>query len=71
METAAVHGRTQGYIALDGCSLTVGEVKGDTFCVYLIPETLSVTTFGTRQARRRQRYPLLGQGEMTVASRQQ
>lgn len=43
---------SQGFIALDGCSLTVGEVSGDTFCVYLIPETLSVTTFGTRKARR-------------------
>ena len=37
----------KGYIALDGCSLTVGEVTGDSFCVYLIPETLQVTLFGT------------------------
>lgn len=38
----------QGYIAVDGCSLTVGEVKGPTFCVYLIPETLRVTVHGVK-----------------------
>ena len=37
---------TKGYIGLNGCSLTIGEVKQDRFCVYLIPETLSITTFG-------------------------
>ncbi|WP_286238189.1 riboflavin synthase subunit alpha [Neptuniibacter halophilus] len=36
----------KGFIALNGCSLTIGEVKGNRFNVFLIPETLSVTTFG-------------------------
>lgn len=39
---------TKGFIGLDGCSLTVGKVKDDEFCVYLIPETLQQTLFGTR-----------------------
>lgn len=38
---------TQGYIAVNGCSLTIGEVGARTFTVYLIPETLRVTVFGT------------------------
>jgi riboflavin synthase len=36
----------KGSVALDGISLTVNEVKGDTFTVLLIPHTLKVTTFG-------------------------
>ena len=36
----------KGYIGLNGCSLTIGEVMDDRFCVYLIPETLRITTFG-------------------------
>ncbi len=39
----------KGFVALNGCSLTVGEVSDNGFNVYLIPETLSVTTFGTVQ----------------------
>jgi riboflavin synthase len=39
----------KGSVALDGISLTVNEVKGDTFSVLLIPHTLRVTTFGTLQ----------------------
>ena len=44
----------KGYVAVDGTSLTVGEVTrggeggSDTFSVYLIPETLRVTTLGER-----------------------
>jgi riboflavin synthase len=38
----------KGFVAVDGCSLTVGEVEGRTFSVYLIPETLRVTVFGTK-----------------------
>lgn len=38
----------KGFIAIDGCSLTVGEVEGDTFNVYLIPETLRVTVMGSK-----------------------
>lgn len=35
----------KGYIGLNGCSLTIANVKDDRFCVYLIPETLSITTY--------------------------
>lgn len=38
----------KGFIAVDGISLTVGEVGPDCFAVYLIPETLRVTTLGGR-----------------------
>ncbi len=37
----------KGSIALDGVSLTVNQVAGDTFSVLIIPHTLRVTTFGT------------------------
>jgi riboflavin synthase len=33
-------------VALDGVSLTVNKVDGDTFSVLIIPHTLKVTTFG-------------------------
>lgn len=39
----------KGFVALNGCSLTIGEVEGNRFNVFLIPETLSVTTFGTAE----------------------
>ena len=35
----------KGYIAINGASLTIGEVKGNRFNVHLIPETLRATTF--------------------------
>jgi len=38
----------KGYIGLDGCSLTIGEVRDNQFCVHLIPETLNRTLFGQR-----------------------
>jgi len=37
----------KGSVALDGVSLTVNEVDGDTFSVLIIPHTLNVTTFGS------------------------
>ncbi len=37
----------KGYIGLNGCSLTIAEVTDDSFSVYLIPETLDVTVFGS------------------------
>jgi riboflavin synthase len=40
----------KGSVALDGASLTVNEVDGDTFSVLIIPHTLTVTTLGERQA---------------------
>jgi riboflavin synthase len=36
----------KGSVALDGVSLTVNEVEGDTFSVLIIPHTLKVTTIG-------------------------
>jgi riboflavin synthase len=40
----------KGSVALDGTSLTVNAVEGDTFEVLLIPHTLQVTTWGDRKA---------------------
>lgn len=37
---------TKGSVALDGVSLTINAVEGDTFSVLVIPHTLKVTTFG-------------------------
>jgi len=39
----------KGSIALDGMSLTVAEVEGDAFAVWLIPTTLSVTNVRARR----------------------
>ena len=51
----------KGYVAVNGCSLTVGEAENDcdvaggnpsaSFTVYLIPETLRVTVFGTLKVK--------------------
>lgn len=38
----------KGFIGLDGCSLTIGEVNKNSFNVHLIPETLQRTLFGQR-----------------------
>jgi riboflavin synthase len=43
----------KGSVALDGVSLTVNEVEGDTFSVLIIPHTLNVTTFGSLQTSAR------------------
>ena len=40
----------KGSVALDGTSLTVNAVEGDTFEVLLIPHTLKVTTWGERKS---------------------
>lgn len=37
---------SKGYVGLNGCSLTIGAVEQDRFNVFLIPETLAITTFG-------------------------
>ncbi|MGC9421574.1 riboflavin synthase subunit alpha [Vibrio sp.] len=47
--TAMKYVLTKGYIGLDGCSLTIGQVEGNRFNVHLIPETLQQTLFGRRQ----------------------
>ena len=39
----------KGSVALDGVSLTVNKVEGDTFSVLIIPHTLKVTTLGSLQ----------------------
>lgn len=38
----------KGSIAIDGASLTIGEVAKDMFSVYLIPHTLKATILGSR-----------------------
>ena len=40
----------KGSVALDGVSLTVNHVEGDTFTVLIIPHTLVVTSFGALKA---------------------
>ena len=40
----------KGSVALDGTSLTVNSVEGNSFSVLLIPHTLRVTTWGERRA---------------------
>lgn len=42
---------TKGFIAVDGSSLTIGEIdsKRNTFAIHLIPETLRVTNFGNKK----------------------
>jgi riboflavin synthase len=40
----------KGSVALDGTSLTVNGVAGDTFTVTMIPHTLAVTTWGEAKA---------------------
>ncbi len=38
----------KGYVAVDGMSLTVGEVQTEGFNLHIIPETLRVTTIGEK-----------------------
>ncbi len=38
----------KGYIAIDGISLTIGEVNDDYFSIHLIPETLERTTIESK-----------------------
>ena len=40
----------KGSVAVDGVSLTIAALEGDTFEVSLIPHTLSVTTLGRKRA---------------------
>lgn len=40
----------KGSVAIDGISLTVAEVQGDSFAVWLIPHTLAVTNLGEKKA---------------------
>jgi riboflavin synthase len=40
----------KGSVAVDGISLTAGEVKQDSFSVYVIPHTAKTTTIGAKKA---------------------
>lgn len=40
----------KGFVAVHGCSLTVGDVDTDAFDVHLIPETLRLTNLGEKKA---------------------
>jgi riboflavin synthase len=48
-ENLSMYIAPKGSIALDGTSLTVNEVAGNTFGVNLIPHSLGVTTWGERK----------------------
>jgi riboflavin synthase len=48
-ENLSMYIAPKGSVALDGTSLTVNEVAGNTFGVNLIPHSLGVTTWGQRQ----------------------
>ena len=39
----------KGYIAVDGISLTIGNVESDNFALHLIPETITLTTIGNKK----------------------
>lgn len=39
----------KGFVGVDGCSLTIGDVSGSKFCVHLIPETLERTLLGGKK----------------------
>ena len=41
--------QTNGYIGIDGISLTLGEVHENEFDLHIIPETLRLTTLGSKQ----------------------
>ena len=41
--------QTKGYIGIDGISLTLGEVHENEFDLHIIPETLRLTTLGSKQ----------------------
>jgi len=43
----------KGSVAIDGISLTVAEVEGDAFAVWIIPHTLAVTNLAGRSAGER------------------
>lgn len=61
----------KGSVAIDGISLTVAEVEGDTFAVWLIPTTVAVTNLAGKRAgdRLNLEFDLLGKyvEKLTVA----
>lgn len=58
----------QGFIGIDGASLTIADVEADRFSVNLIPETLSRTTLGHRQIGERVNIELDAQTQAIVAT---
>jgi len=42
--------QTKGYVGIDGISLTLGEVIENEFDLHIIPETLRLTTLGSKKA---------------------
>ncbi len=58
----------KGFVAVDGVSLTVGEVGRDSFFVHLIPETRDRTTLGTKRAGDRVNIELDAQTQAIVAT---
>lgn len=46
----AVYIAEKGSVAVDGISLTVGELRGDAFVLHIIPHTLGNTTLADRRA---------------------
>ncbi len=49
-ETIMKYINPKGYVAIDGISLTIGEVDTDSFYIHLIPETTRLTTIGFRES---------------------
>ncbi|WP_172327156.1 riboflavin synthase subunit alpha [Mangrovicoccus sp. HB161399] len=56
----------RGFLAVNGCSLTVAEVDGNVFTIYLIPETLRQTTFPDYKAGDRINIEVDHQTKITV-----
>ncbi|MBY4677992.1 riboflavin synthase subunit alpha [Marinobacterium arenosum] len=56
----------KGFVALNGASLTIGEVRDNRFNVYLIPETLALTTFGSATVGERINLEIDPQTQATV-----
>jgi riboflavin synthase len=48
-ENLAKYVVNQGSIAVDGVSLTVGEIRGNLVTLWLIPETLAKTNLGSKR----------------------
>ena len=58
----------QGFVGLDGCSLTVASVQQDSFSICLIPETLNCTCFGTAKVGQRTNLEIDHQTQTIVAT---
>ncbi|GFN46535.1 riboflavin synthase subunit alpha [Candidatus Regiella insecticola] len=56
----------KGFIAIDGISLTIGEVENNRFCVNLIPDTLARTTIGKKRLADRVNIEIDAQTQATV-----